>query len=106
MVPCRAYKYGLDIGHIYLVKNVRSTRYHWYVKIGCFNFPNSVYSYCFNIKLMQWCLLLLVSIFRALVYICHGVGEHCRAYDKVAKALNEIGVFVFSHDHGIVSLLV
>ena len=47
----------------------------------------------------------LFLISRALVYICHGVAEHCRAYDKVAKALSEIGIFVFSHDHGIVALL-
>ena len=49
---------------------------------------------------------MLVSTFRALVFICHGVAEHCRAYDKVAKALTEKGIFVFSHDHGIVSSMI
>ena len=51
-------------------------------------------------------MILLVSTFRALVFICHGVAEHCRAYDKVAKALTEKGIFVFSHDHGIVPLMI
>ena len=37
---------------------------------------------------------------RALVFICHGVGEHCQRYDLVADPLTNKGFLVFSHDHG------
>ena len=37
---------------------------------------------------------------RALVFISHGAGEHCQRYGHVAAALNEIGAFVYAHDHG------
>lgn len=36
---------------------------------------------------------------RALVFICHGLGEHVRSYDSHATALANEGYFVFGHDH-------
>jgi len=37
---------------------------------------------------------------RAAVFICHGVGEHCQAYSKLAYKLNDCDMLVFGHDHG------
>ncbi|KAK3101261.1 hypothetical protein FSP39_002224 [Pinctada imbricata] len=37
--------------------------------------------------------------FRALVFICHGYGEHCLWYNEVAEMLVKQGFFVFGHDH-------
>jgi len=37
---------------------------------------------------------------RALVFICHGLGEHVRCYDSHAKMLADQGYLVFGHDHG------
>ncbi|XP_064606375.1 monoglyceride lipase-like isoform X1 [Liolophura sinensis] len=36
---------------------------------------------------------------KALVFIAHGVAEHCLWYTKVAEILVNIGCLVFSHDH-------
>ncbi|XP_048741718.2 monoglyceride lipase-like isoform X2 [Ostrea edulis] len=36
---------------------------------------------------------------RALIFLCHGLGEHCLWYDDLAEALVHIGFYVFSHDH-------
>jgi alpha-beta hydrolase superfamily lysophospholipase len=36
---------------------------------------------------------------RAAVQITHGMGEHARRYDHVARALNEAGFVVYAQDH-------
>ncbi|XP_032825602.1 monoglyceride lipase-like isoform X1 [Petromyzon marinus] len=36
---------------------------------------------------------------RALVFVSHGLGEHCGRYDEVARMLVQHGVLVFAHDH-------
>lgn len=36
---------------------------------------------------------------RALVFICHGFGEHCSRYEKLGNALADVGCLAFSHDH-------
>ncbi|XP_074054528.1 monoglyceride lipase isoform X4 [Macrotis lagotis] len=36
---------------------------------------------------------------RALVFICHGAGEHCGRYDDLAQMLTELDLLVFAHDH-------
>lgn len=36
---------------------------------------------------------------RALIFICHGVGEHCSRYERLGKALAERGYVAFTHDH-------
>ena len=44
---------------------------------------------------------------RAAVFICHGVGEHCQAYSKLAHKLTDCNMLVFGHDHGeLITLLV
>ncbi|XP_078730950.1 monoglyceride lipase-like isoform X2 [Lampetra fluviatilis] len=36
---------------------------------------------------------------RALVFVSHGLGEHCGRYDEVARMLVQHNVLVFAHDH-------
>lgn len=36
---------------------------------------------------------------RAAVQVTHGMGEHARRYDHVARALNEAGFVVYAQDH-------
>ncbi|GAA6229697.1 monoglyceride lipase isoform X1 [Lates japonicus] len=36
---------------------------------------------------------------RALVFVVHGVGEHCGPYDEIAQRLKEQSLLVFAHDH-------
>ncbi|XP_062574299.1 monoglyceride lipase-like [Saccostrea cucullata] len=36
---------------------------------------------------------------KALIFLCHGLGEHCLWYDDLAEALVNIGFYVFAHDH-------
>src|SRR5262249_45434336 len=36
---------------------------------------------------------------RGLVVIVHGLGEHCRRYDHVARRLNAVGFDVVGYDH-------
>ena len=36
---------------------------------------------------------------RAIVQITHGMGEHARRYEHVARALNEAGYVVYAQDH-------
>ena len=36
---------------------------------------------------------------RAAVQLTHGMGEHARRYDHVARALNETGFVVYAQDH-------
>lgn len=36
---------------------------------------------------------------RAVVHIAHGMGEHARRYDAVARALNQAGYHVYANDH-------
>ncbi|KAL9959395.1 hypothetical protein ACROYT_G032717 [Oculina patagonica] len=35
----------------------------------------------------------------ALVFICHGFGEHCSRYERLGSALADQGYLAFSHDH-------
>lgn len=35
----------------------------------------------------------------ALVFLIHGYGAYCARFEQFAKKLNEIGAYVFSHDH-------
>lgn len=43
---------------------------------------------------------ILITPFRALVFVAHGAGEHCGRYDDLAQMLTGINLFVFAHDHG------
>jgi alpha-beta hydrolase superfamily lysophospholipase len=36
---------------------------------------------------------------RAAVQLTHGMGEHARRYDHVARALNDVGFVVYAQDH-------
>ncbi|MFT7220043.1 MAG: alpha-beta hydrolase superfamily lysophospholipase [Candidatus Azotimanducaceae bacterium] len=36
---------------------------------------------------------------KAIIYIAHGMGEHARRYDRVARQLNEQGYAVYANDH-------
>ena len=36
---------------------------------------------------------------RAAVQLTHGMGEHARRYDHVARALNDAGYLVYAQDH-------
>jgi len=45
-------------------------------------------------------LLYVRCVNRAAVFICHGAGEHCQAYSKLANKLTDCGMLVFGHDHG------
>ncbi|XP_059140791.1 monoglyceride lipase-like [Physella acuta] len=36
---------------------------------------------------------------KALVFICHGAGEHCLWYGQLAAMFTEKDMFVFAHDH-------
>lgn len=36
---------------------------------------------------------------RAAVQLTHGMGEHARRYEHVARALNEAGFVVYAQDH-------
>jgi alpha-beta hydrolase superfamily lysophospholipase len=36
---------------------------------------------------------------RAAVQVTHGMGEHARRYEHVARALNEAGFVVYAQDH-------
>ena len=36
---------------------------------------------------------------RAPVQLTHGMGEHARRYEHVARALNEAGFVVYARDH-------
>ncbi|KAL2103867.1 hypothetical protein ACEWY4_000735 [Coilia grayii] len=36
---------------------------------------------------------------RALVYVAHGAGEHCGAYNDVAQSLTPHSLLLFAHDH-------
>lgn len=33
------------------------------------------------------------------MFICHGFAEHCSRYEKLGKALADLGCLAFSHDH-------
>ena len=37
---------------------------------------------------------------RALVYVCHGVGEYMGRYDELGSYLSQNSLLVFGHDHG------
>lgn len=39
--------------------------------------------------------------FRAVVFIAHGVSEHCERHHKLAVLLQENQFAVYAHDHGI-----
>ncbi|XP_076133285.1 monoglyceride lipase isoform X3 [Alosa pseudoharengus] len=36
---------------------------------------------------------------RALVFVAHGAGEHCGAYNDVAQSLTKHSLLLFAHDH-------
>ena len=36
----------------------------------------------------------------ALIFVSHGVGEHCSRYEEFAHVLAKQGFLVISHDHG------
>ena len=36
----------------------------------------------------------------ALIFVNHGVGEHCSRYEEFAQVLAKQGFLVVSHDHG------
>jgi alpha-beta hydrolase superfamily lysophospholipase len=36
---------------------------------------------------------------RAAIQLTHGMGEHARRYDHVARALNDAGFVVYAQDH-------
>ena len=40
-------------------------------------------------------------VFRAVMYLSHGVGEHMGRYSKLGEELAERGILTFGHDHGI-----
>nr|XP_023699010.1 monoglyceride lipase-like [Paramormyrops kingsleyae] len=37
---------------------------------------------------------------RGLLFVAHGVGEHCGRYSSLAQSLSRRGLMVFAHDHG------
>ena len=39
-------------------------------------------------------------IYRALVYISHGVGEYMGRYELLGQELASNGILAFGHDHG------
>ena len=39
-------------------------------------------------------------LFRAVVFVAHGVSEHGGRYESLATLLNEHKYVVYSHDHG------
>ena len=38
---------------------------------------------------------------KAVVFLCHGFGEHCGRYEHVAAALTNAGVIVHAMDHQV-----
>ncbi|XP_048879593.1 monoglyceride lipase-like [Brienomyrus brachyistius] len=36
---------------------------------------------------------------RGLLFVAHGVGEHCGRYSSLAQSLSQRGLIVFAHDH-------
>ena len=49
---------------------------------------------------MYNCVSLLSLLFRAVLLIAHGVGEHGGKYESLAALLNEHKYAVYTHDHG------
>ena len=45
-------------------------------------------------------MFLYLSLFRAVLLIAHGVGEHSGRYESLATLLNEHKYVVYSHDYG------
>ena len=43
---------------------------------------------------------------RAILYLCHGTGEHMGRYEKLGTLLTENGFLVYGHDHGVSQLYV
>lgn len=39
------------------------------------------------------------QLLRAIVFLCHGAGEHCQFYEKIANVLTKEGILAFAHDH-------
>ena len=37
---------------------------------------------------------------RAVVYICHGIGEYTGRYEQLAQVLSSNGILAVGHDHG------
>ena len=51
------------------------------------------------ITVMYHCVSLYL-LFRAVLLIAHGVGEHGSKYESLAALLNEHKYAVYTHDHG------
>lgn len=66
---------GDDVSHIINSEGRKLFRKNWYPKLSGDQRP------------------------RACVFVSHGYAEHCQKYNKLAEALTEKGMFVFSHDH-------
>ena len=44
--------------------------------------------------------LIFYSFNSALIFVSHGVGEHCSRYEEFGHLLARQGFLVVSHDHG------
>lgn len=52
-----------------------------------------------GLKLFSKCWKLKEGTPRALIFVSHGVGEHCSKYEEFAHVLAKQGLLVISHDH-------
>ena len=44
--------------------------------------------------------MLYICLFRAIVYVSHGFGEHMGRYEELGQHLATRGILMFGHDHG------
>jgi hypothetical protein len=70
--------------------------------VVCLFIYSNIYIY---LQLNMYLFCVCICFYRALVFICHGAGEHCLWYTTVALLLKEAGCYVFGHDHGNLFLL-
>ncbi|XP_041348607.1 monoglyceride lipase-like [Gigantopelta aegis] len=61
---------------------------------NCFTNDDGLKIFC-----KDWGEAASISNPRCLVFIAHGLGEHCLWYDQLAEELTKRQVYVFSHDH-------
>ena len=52
------------------------------------------------VLLKLYCLNITYILFRAVLLITHGVGEHSGRYESLATLLNEHKYIVYAHDQG------
>ena len=45
-------------------------------------------------------MMLYICLFRAIVYVSHGFGEHMGRYEELGQHLATSGILMFGHDHG------